>query len=181
MNEVRNSGDKNPLFLRFINKETGIQDLLLKWSSSKDEKLSKAANGALNYPPNVDDFRQEIEEAVRDLIDGGLGEEFKAFVNHYLDALEEDLEVREGKYGQNTSQVARIKDEKGPWIQGIICYNLCLYIKAFGLENLKSCKVCSKLFAHKGKWATYCSEPCKKKAQTQKTPKRGSGPLSRSA
>jgi hypothetical protein len=94
----------------------------------------------------------------------GVGEEFKAFVNHYMEqSLEEDLTIEKGVHGENRSQVARIKDTEAPWVQAFICYNLCLYIKAFGMDDLKECKVCGKLFCHKGKWASYCSDSCKKK------------------
>ena len=84
------------------------------------------------------------------------------------ESLEEELEVSDSRFGENRTQIARIKDEQGPWVQGILCYNLCLYIKAFGLESLKSCRVCQKLFAHKGKWAVYCSDQCKKNKDQKK-------------
>jgi len=152
------------MFLRFLNRETGVSDLLLSFSRSNDEKTSKAALSALENIPNLEDFRKELEDAVRDLVRKGLSDELKDFVNHYMKtSLEEDVQTENGAHGENRSQIARIKDEKSPWIQGFICYNLCLYIKAFGLDNLKECKVCGKIFAHKGKWATYCSDVCKTK------------------
>lgn len=153
------------MFLRFINRETGVSELLNSFAKSSDKKTADAAIESLKNIPDIEEFRQELEEAVRDLIQEGIGEEFKAFVNNFLSALEEDIITKDTSQGENRSQIARVKDIEGPWIQGFICYNLCLYIKAFGLENLKSCKVCEKLFAHKGKWAVYCSDLCKKKKQ----------------
>lgn len=152
---------KNPMFLQFLNREKGVIDLLTSFSRSKDERTSSAAQTALSSPPDLEEFRSELNDAVRDLISEGIGNEFKAFVDHYLDNLEEDLQIEDTPRGQNRSQTARVKNDKGPWVQGLICYNLVLYVKAFGLENLKSCKVCGKIFAHKGKYAVYCSDACK--------------------
>lgn len=153
---------KNPLFLQFINREKSVSELLRSFSKSTDKRTTEAVLQAMNSPPDLEEFHEEITDAVTDLVRDGLGEEFKDFVNHYMEPLEEDVEVQNTPHGENRSQVARVKDEKGPWIQGFICYNLCLYTKAFGLENLKKCRVCGKLFAHKGKWAVYCSDQCKK-------------------
>jgi|GEM_PF-2818269 len=163
MNKTQTIGDKNPLFLRYINKETSVTDLLLTLSRMNDKKTSEAATRLLNEVPDLEEFHKELTDAVNDLVKDGVSEEFKAFVNHYLESLEEDLETKDTKFGENRTQTARIKNEEGPWLQGFICYNLCLYIKTFGMENLKRCRVCGKLFAHKGKWAVYCSDPCKNK------------------
>ena len=154
----------SPMWLRFMNKETSSLELLVSFSKSSDTKTAAAAEKALKEtPPDLEPFRKELEEAVNDMITEGLGEEFKAFVNHYMNSLEEDLQVQSTPRGENRSQIARVKDEDGPWIQGFICYNLCLYIKTFGLEDVKKCRVCGKIFAHKGKYATYCSDACKSK------------------
>jgi hypothetical protein len=157
-------GNKNPLFLRFINREVGFSDLVRIFSNSHDPRTSEIALRAMGNKVDLESFREEIEGAVRDIVKSGLGEEFKAFVNHYMeDSLVEEQTITQGPLGESRSQVATIKDEEAPWVQGLICYNLCLYIKAFGLDELKACKVCNKLFAHKGKFATYCSDECKKK------------------
>jgi len=151
-----------PLFLRFLNRETSVLDILSSFSKVEEKTTAEAAKAALDNPPDIEEFRKELEEAVRDLIKEGLGDEFKAFVNHYMESsLEEDIHIENGSFGENRSQTARVKNPSGPWVQGFICYNLCLYIKAFGLEELKTCKVCGKIFNHKGKWAAYCSDLCK--------------------
>lgn len=152
---------KNPMFLQFINREKGAVDLLLSFSKSRDPKTSEAAKRAMDNPPDLEEFRTELYDAVSDMVTDGIGDEFKAFVNHYMDFLEEDYEIENTPRGQNQSHTARVKDENGPWVQGFLCYNTVLYVKAFGLENLKKCKICGKLFAHKGKWAVYCSDTCK--------------------
>jgi hypothetical protein len=150
-----------PMWLRFINRETGVTELLNSFVKSMDTQTAGAAQRALENPPDLEEFRQELEAAARDLVRDGVGEEFKAFVNHYMDSLEEDLQVQNTPRGENRSQTARVKDENGSWIQGFICYNLTLYIKAFGLGDVKECKICGKVFSHKGEYAVYCSEKCK--------------------
>ena len=151
-----------------MNKEVGTVELLTSFARSPDEKTARAATKALTSTPDLGPFQKELKEAVDDLITEGAGEEFKAFVNHYMAALEEDLQIEDTPRGENRSQTARIKDETGPWIQGFICYNLCLYIKAFGLQDVKKCRVCGKVFAHKGQYAVYCSDQCKSKKDVAK-------------
>lgn len=157
------------MFVRFINREASVSDLLGSFSQSTDSLTAQTARKALMNPPDLEEFRKELEEAVRDLIDRGLNEELKSFVNHYMEgSLIEDIDVKNVREGQNRSQVARIADPDSTWIQGLICYNLSLYIKAYGLEDLKSCKECSRVFAHKGKWAAYCSDTCKNLGKNKK-------------
>jgi hypothetical protein len=157
-------GNKNPMFLRFLNGESGVMDLLISFQESEDPMTAKAAEEALNNPPDLSEFKQELEQAVRDIIKEGPGEEFKAFVNHYMEpSLTEELEISKSAMGPGRYQRATVKDPSSTWMEGFICYNLCLYIKAFGLMNLKSCKVCGKIFSHKGQYALYCSDECKAK------------------
>ena len=157
-------GDKNPLFLRFITRKVSITDLLNSFASSPDSYTSSAAQSALENPPDLEDFRKELEEAVREIIKDGPTEEFKAFVNHYMEpSISQFSDSTKGPFGENRKHTAFVKDAEGPWIQGLICFNLSLYIKAFGLESLKACKTCGNLFSHKGRWAVYCEEICKPK------------------
>ena len=170
---------KNPLFLKFVNKEIGAKDLLMSFSGSPDPYTSKAALAAMDDVPDLEGFRKELSDAVNDLVKDGPGEEFKAFVNHYMESsLEEDIETENSQFGENVNRRARVKDASQPWVQGILCYNLCLYIKAFGLEDLKSCRVCGKVFSHKGKYAVYCGDACKsngKKKTEDKNPEKAPG------
>lgn len=160
---------KNPLFLKFINKEISIIEMLSSFSRSKDSYTASAAIELMDNPPDIEEFRKEITDAVSDIIKEGSGKEFTAFVDNYMaPSLVEDIETKRGTRGENVSRSVRVKDKDSPWVQGIICYNLCLYIRAFGLGELKKCKVCSKIFAHKGKWALYCSDPCKIRNRNKK-------------
>lgn len=162
VDKVTNRGNQNPLFLRFLNRDITARDIVQIASRSEDASTSAIAAKALDRPPDLTEFHQELEEAVRDLVAEGLGEEFKAFVNYYMEpSLEEDAQSETNPFGENRSCSARVKDAHSPWVQGLICYNLCLYIKAFGLDELKACKVCGKIFSHKGRYAVYCSDSCK--------------------
>jgi len=156
----------DPLFMRFLNREVTVADMLLTFSRSEDTITARAANERLTNPPDLYEFHQELSGAVRDIAKYGVGAEFRAFVNHYMEkSITEDLLTEKSPYGENSSRIARVKNPDEPWVQGLICYNVCLYIKAYGLENLKICKVCDKLFLHKGKWAVYCSDACKEKGK----------------
>lgn len=159
---------KDPLFLKFINRSISTIEILTSFSKSSDSCTAEAVERALKNPPDLEPFRKELIDAVRDLIKDGLGEEFKAFVDHYMCTLEEDVLTSEGQFGQNISRSARVKDETGPWVQGFICYNLSLYIRVYGLDDLKICRVCEKIFGHKGKWAVYCSDTCKSEGKKNK-------------
>jgi len=160
---------KGPLFLRFINAEVTVFEMLQSFVKSPDSNTSEAAAIAMKNPPDLEDFRTEMKDAVTDIIADGPGAEFAAFVNNYMeDSLEEDVQTAKGERGQNVSRSARVKEGATSWIEGFICYNLCLYIRAFGLMSLKKCKVCSTFFNHKGKYAVYCSDSCKAERKNKK-------------
>lgn len=153
---------KDPLFLKFLNKDVSVIEMLSSFSRSKDPYTVEAAEELLKNPPDLEEFRTEFKDAVSDIIHEGIGKEFSVFVNHYMEpSLEEDVKTVRGHRGENVFRNARVKDKDSPWIQGVICYNISLYIRAFGLSDLKRCKICSKFFAHKGKYAIYCSDACK--------------------
>jgi hypothetical protein len=160
----------NPLFLRFINKEVSATDLLHIYSKSPDSFTAETARVMVGNPPDLEEFRVELFDAVGDAVKTGIGEEFRSFVNHYMEpSLIEDMESSDGTHGENSTRQARLKDASAPWVQGFLCYNLCLYIKAFGFDELKKCKVCGKLFDHKGQYAVYCSEGCKSSSKKKDT------------
>ena len=160
---------KNPLFLRFINKKVSVLEMLQSFAKSQDDYTAKAAVKLMRDPPDLDEFREELTDAVKDIIKEGYGQEFIAFVNNYMEpSLAEDVITSSGFRGEDVIRSARVIDEEAPWVQGMLCYNLSLYIKAFGLECLKACKVCNILFAHKGKYAVYCSDDCKAESKKKR-------------
>lgn len=158
---------KSPLFLRYLNNEVSTGDLLSFYAKSPDSYTSQIAIKTQENPPDLGMFHKELKDAISDIISEGLAEEFVAFVNNYMEpSLIEDIESLDCTQGQNVSRTARVRDEDSPWIQGLICYNLCLYVKAYGLDNLKKCRICGKFFNHKGKYAVYCSDGCKASSKT---------------
>ena len=66
-------GNKNPMFLRFLNGESGVMDLLVSFQESEDPVTAKAAEDAIANPPDLSDFKQKLEQAVRDIIKEGPG------------------------------------------------------------------------------------------------------------
>ena len=160
---------KDPLFLKFLNREVSVEMMLQTFSKSADPVTAEAALALMEKPPDLEEFWKEFTDAVNDIVGKGVGEEFKAFSDNYMEpSLEEIVQISDGQLGQNLSREAVVKNPEAPWLQAYICYNLCLYIKAFGLDSLKRCKVCAKFFCHKGKYAVYCSDPCKSEAKQKK-------------
>lgn len=160
---------KGPLFLRFINKEVSVFEMLQSFAGTTDPYTREAVTKAMENPPDLEEFRVEMADAVTDIIKEGLGKEFAAFVDNYMkESLAEDVTTNTGEKGRNVSRWAIVKDDEQPWIEGFVCYNLCLYIRAFGLQSLKKCKICSKFFNHKGKYAVYCNDQCKSEGKRKK-------------
>jgi hypothetical protein len=164
-----------------LNKEVSVIEMLRSFSRSKDSYTIEAAVELLENPPDLEEFRIELMDAVSDIIQEGIGKEFTAFVDYYMEpSLEEDIRtvgVPRGDNGfrnvgihrgDNEFRNVRVRDKSSPWVQGVICYNLSLYIRVYGLSDLKRCKICNKFFAHKGKYAIYCSDVCKAKKYKDK-------------
>jgi hypothetical protein len=161
---------RDPLFLRFANKKVSVEEMLSSFSSSTNDQYTlDSIQKARKNIPNLEDFHKEFVEALTDIINEGVGEEFTAFVNHYMESsLVEDRVTSDGQFGDNVSVTVRVRDIDSSWIEGLICYNICLYIKAFGLDNLKKCRICDTFFNHKGKYAVYCSDSCKSQSKNKK-------------
>jgi len=162
---------KKPLFLKFLNQEVTELEMLSSFSQSRDPYTVKAAVELMSNPPDLKEFYNEFKDAVSDIIQEGFDDKFIAFVDHYMKpTLEDEAKTQRVERGTNVSLSVKVKDKSGPWIQGLICYNLSLYIKVFGLGALKKCRICSKFFDHKGKYAVYCSDACKaRKNEVKKT------------
>jgi hypothetical protein len=96
-----------------------------------------------------------------DLIDTGISKRLINYLNDYMKpSLEEIVEGgSNSRAGEKRQIILKAKDT--PWIEAIVCYNLTLYIKMYGIAEIKRCPICSKFFSHKGKYAKYCSDACK--------------------
>jgi len=151
-----------PLFIKYLNGQVTELDVMdIVYNSSKDSLSKQIALNKKNENNDLSIFKIDFKKAVIDLIDSGINQRFINYVNSYMKpSLEEFLESSDsGRAGEDRYIV--IKAEDAPWVEAVICYNLCIYIKAFGIHNLKICPVCQKFFSHKGKYAKYCSDSCK--------------------
>jgi len=156
---------RSPLYLRFANRELDAEQVVTGFIRSTQDEASKAiATDLLEVKGiyDVEDFREYFRNCLKDLIDNGAIPAVTEYLNAYMSSSLEEVggHVGRGSYG-TSSRYAIIKDAEAPWVEALVCYNLCLYIKGYGLEELKSCKTCGKFFCDKGKYATYCSEGCK--------------------
>jgi hypothetical protein len=153
---------KEPLFVRFLNGETNTLEVINSFIELSEDKESKEiATKALDSVPDLSLFRRDFANCVEDIIDNGISRNIVNYMDSYLKP--SLLEMTEsGSYSKtNDKRWVTLKDDSAPWIEAVICYNLGLYIKAYGLSELKRCPVCNKFFSHKGRYAKYCSDVCK--------------------
>lgn len=152
----------DPLFIRFANEPLNIPGLLNSLLKQiEDEGSRKIIEAAKDNIPDLKVFRTDYKNMLTDLIENGINQDIKNYVNSYMKpSLEEFVDDSPGsRSGEHRMIVIKAADT--PWIEAIICYNLCLYLKVYGLSELKKCPVCSKFFCHKGKYGKYCSDSCK--------------------
>lgn len=152
-----------PLFLRFANGDITAADIAATVTgSSEDPSTIQIAKEALKSLPDLSLFRRDFSRMMDDLIDNGINQKVINYINSYMKpSLEEYVEGSDRRTGEK--RWVSIKAEDTPWMEAIVCYNLCLYIRGFGISSLKHCPVCHRFFAHKGKYGKYCSDPCKQK------------------
>ncbi len=153
---------KEPLFIRFANGQSTAADVAdAVEESSRDTHTQEIVRKAREDLPDLRVFKDDLQKAVADLIDNGPDQHFKNYVNSYMKpSLEEFVEGGSGNRAGERRWV-KVKAADTPWLEAVVCYNLCLYVRAFGIKELKHCPVCKKFFSHKGKYAKYCSDVCK--------------------
>jgi len=154
---------EEPLYVRFAN---GLEDSksiarsFLSWS--QHEPSRQIAQAVLDEFLDVAPFRNDFKSMLQDLIDNGVNQRLINYVDSYMKpSLEEMVESTATSRTGETRHV-NIKSADTPWVEAVVCYNLCLYIKAYGIKEIKQCATCLKFFTNKGKYAVYCSETCKK-------------------
>ena len=153
---------QEPLFVRFANGQVEHPDILESFlSSSTHEPSREIVLKAKESSADLSLFRRDFSNMVRDIIDNGVNQHFINYVNSYMKpSLEEIVESSNGgRTGEKRFVIIKAGDT--PWIEAAVCYNLCLYIRAYGTKEIKQCKVCKKYFSNKGKYAVYCSDACK--------------------
>ena len=153
---------REPLFIRVANDAAGPLDVVEGFlTASNDEHSKEIAQAFKDNLPDISLFKKDFKEVLDDIIDNGISQRMKNYVNSYMKPSLE--EFSEGSQGGRTGEHrwVVIKEKDTPWIEALVCYNLCLYLRAYGLKELKRCPVCKKFFSNKGKYAKYCSESCK--------------------
>lgn len=151
-----------PLFIRFANKQSGVDDIIKSViSGCEDKKSVQIAQEALKKPPEIDLFRRDFINMLNDLTENGINQHFKNYVDSYMKpSLEEFVEGSKASRSGEKRWVI-VKEADTPWVEAIVCYNMCIYIRMYGIDAVKCCPVCHKFFSYKGKYGKYCSDPCK--------------------
>jgi hypothetical protein len=167
---------EEPLFIRFLNSDLSrefLEELLTRleqlFSEPKDKLTAKYMREGLKEH-NFDGYKL-IQTKFKDHVDyvikfGTFEKGFGTWANFYLSSLKETK--REDAAG-NIERSVFIGSTEGDWVTGLILYNFSLFCKYYGVKILKQCVKCGGYFTVKGKYAVYCSEPCKKTARTEKS------------
>jgi hypothetical protein len=151
-----------PLFIKFLNGQINhlqVIDSIL--STAKDQRSKDIATGKKDTDVDISIFREDFRRVVLDLIDSGINQRVINYIDSYMKpSLEEFVEPNQGGRAGESRYIS-IKAQDAPWIEAIICYNLCIFIKVYGFKDIKQCSICNKFFSHKGQYAKYCSDACK--------------------
>lgn len=153
---------QEPLFVRFANGSVSYTDILdTVIASTMHDPTREIASKAKDTAADLSIFKRDFSNMVQDLVDNGTNQQSINYINSYMKpSLEEIVEsTADGRTGEKRYVIIKAAD--APWVEAVVCYNLCLYIKAYGIKELKRCAVCKKYFTHKGKYAVYCSDLCK--------------------
>ncbi len=154
---------REPIFIRFLNGNVDEKSVLNTFEENcQDDFTREVIQEKKDNLPNLSVFRQDFSNAVKDLTENGVNSYFVNYVNSYMKpSLEEFVEEKSHQSTGMEKRWVKIREKETPWLEALICYNLCLYVKAFSSNTIKACKQCQKFFTHKGKYASYCSETCK--------------------
>jgi len=153
---------REPLFINYLNGQMTALDVVDSFVAETTHEPSKAiAQKIKEHLPDLSAFKNDFKGCLLDLIDNGINQRFINYVNSYMKPSLEEILQSSGGGRTGESQYIIIKAEDTPWIEAMVCYNLCLFIKAYGFKEIKQCATCRKFFSYKGKYAKYCSDACK--------------------
>jgi hypothetical protein len=159
----------NPLFIKFLNwkgDKYHIENLLRNvqdnFESNRDKEIVQTKLNELDdvYLDNLTNFQKVFKKHLLELITnkGLVNDLFLAWLSNCYKYIDEQIDV----YLNDEYRKISIKDNvEDRWFESIVCYNFIMTHNYFGGEIIKSCSLCSNFFAHKGKYARYCSESCK--------------------
>jgi hypothetical protein len=152
-----------PLFIKFLNSQIDATQVIeAAIAQSKNKRTTDIATAKKKEFVDLSIFKEDFLKVIVDLIDNGVNQRVTNYLDSYMKpSLEEFIEPSQGSR-VNESRYVGIKAEDAPWVEAILCYNLCIYIKAWGLKDIKQCPTCGKIFTTRGQYAKYCSEACKR-------------------
>ncbi len=151
-----------PLFVKFLNGQISyLQIIDVVIETSKDEKSKSIAESKRDSNIDMSLFREDFQKVVLDLIDNGINQRVINYLNSYMKPSLEEFVESPGGSRVNESRYVSIKADDAPWLEALLCYNLCIFIKVYGFKEIKQCAQCGKFFSHKGQYAKYCSDSCK--------------------
>ena len=154
-----------PLFIRVANGAEDLSGVARSLVTSKDGGTAAMATSVANDPScyqyDFALFREDFSRCLVDMIDNGTSPQVRTYLNSYLASLNENVTGDHFSSKGSTVHTVSVSDKDGPWVEGLVCYNLCLYLKAFGIQELKNCKRCHKFFVGRGTHAVYCSDTCR--------------------
>ena len=153
---------EEPLFVKFLNGQISyLQIIDVVIETSKDGKSKSIAESKKDSNIDMSLFREDFQKVVLDLIDNGINQRVINYLNSYMKPSLEEFVESPGGSRVNESRYVSIKADDAPWLEAILCYNLCIFIKVYGFKEIKQCAQCGKFFSHKGQYAKYCSDSCK--------------------
>lgn len=151
-----------PIFIKLLNGQVNSDHIIdTVIGTAKDQKSKDIAEKKKGTGVELSLFREDFKKVVIDLIDNGINQRVINYLNSYMKpSLEEFVDFPTGSR-VNESRYISIKAEDTPWVEAVVCYNLCIFIKVYGFKEIKQCPNCNKFFSHKGQYAKYCSDACK--------------------
>lgn len=152
-----------PLFVRFANGEASAEDVIGAMSSSKDAKTKEIVSKALTTVPDLSVFRTDFKSMLSDLAENGVSRRVINYVDSYMKPSLEEYVEGAGTTMAGEARWVAVKADDAPWPEAVVCYNMCLYLRAYGIKELKQCPTCKKFFTNKGRYAKYCLEHTPKK------------------
>lgn len=166
----KNKLKSNPLFINFLNwsgDKYAIENFLNNIKENIEDESdylivnSKIKNLDDSYLDNLAVFQDYFKKNILETINNkNISDFFLGWLSNCFNYIEEKKE----NYLQDEKRTIRIKDSEGKWFESIICYNFIMTFNYFGLDIIKQCLVCHKMFCHKGPYAKYCGEGCKENA-----------------
>jgi hypothetical protein len=160
-----------PLFIRVANNQADastIAEGLI--SNTYDDITINLASIVKEQNPDISIFREDLRNLLLDLITQGVTPQITQYLNSYMESslLVHEQNESVGVSGHKLYWLS-IKQEGTPWLEALVCYNLSVYIKAFGINFIKECPSCHKFFLQGKMKYKYCSEVCKTRSSTNES------------